>query len=166
MNKLYPFAFAMASMLAVPASAMAWDSTKTFDVVIVTRDREVDVGEMRFRVDNADFGLSNDLGFDDEDADVCRFFVTWTNDAELPLRTNLMVDQIATVSNADCIENAEESINTILFLSDEGDSNHGFDRNNQRREVQALVLGQTEGDELAGVIQFEDNSGLFSIRLD
>jgi hypothetical protein len=166
MNKLYPFAFALASMLAVPASAMAWDSTKTFDVVIITADREVDVGEMRFRADTADFGLDSDLGFDDDDADVCTFFVTWTNDAELPLRTNLMVDQIATVSFADCIENAEESINTVLFLSDEGNGNNGFDRHNQRREVQALVLGQTEGDELAGVIQFEDDNALFSIRLD
>ena len=166
MNKLYPFAFALASVMAAPVSAMAWDSTKTFDVVIVTSDREVDVGTMRFRADLADFGLDSDLGFDDDDADVCRFFVTWVNDAELPLRTNLMVDQIATVSNADCIENAEESINTILFLSDEDGTNNGFDRNNQRREVQALVLGQSEDDSLSGVIQFENTSGLFSIRLD
>ena len=164
MKKLIPFALALASLAVLPSAASAI-TTGSRDISISTRGRSQDVGVLVFQApevseDGADL---DDLGFEDE-LDACTYYVKWTNDADLPSRTNLVMLEISTIGNADCDENADEDFDTLIF-ADPNETNRGFNRQQQRKEINAFVLGESEDGELSGVIQFEDGN-TYSVHVD
>jgi hypothetical protein len=164
MKKLFPFALALASLAVMPASAHAIVAGVGYDISIAVRDRPQSVGQLEFQA--AEVEDSEDLeglGFEGE-LDACLYQVRWQNDADLPSRTNLVMYELAPVGFADCEENAEENFDTLLF-TDPGELNRGFNRQQQRRVINAMVLGETEDGIGAGVIQFEDGT-LYSVHLE
>jgi hypothetical protein len=165
MKKLFPFVLAIASVAVIPTSAHAIVSNVGYDITIAIRDRGQSVGQLEFQAvevseDGADL---DDVGFED-DLDSCLYAVKWTNDADLPSRTNLTMHELATVGYADCEENAEENFDTLIF-TDASETNNGFNRQQQKRALNSMVLGEFEDGTLAGVVQFCDGT-LYSVHAE
>ena len=165
MKKLVSFALALTSLAVLPASAMAIETQIGYDISIAIHGRGQSVGQLVFQTSEVteDGSDASDLGFDG-DLDACTYWVKWTNDADLPSRANLTMQELSTVGYADCDENAEENFDTLLF-ADTSEMNKGFNRQQQKRTINAFVLGECEEGLSAGVIQFEDGT-LYSVQLE
>jgi len=157
MKKMFPLAIALAAATMIPASALALDTGSTYDVRIINGKKAIDVGTWVITLDQFD-AYSDGKGYDDDDYDpleyeVCRYFVKWINDCELPSTANLYLDELMTPGNFDCEENSETGFSTLVFNSP-GYKSRGFDKFNMKRTIHKLALGENDDGDLYGVVQF------------
>lgn len=149
MKKLLPLAVTLASLALIPANALA--AGTDYNVFILNGNQEVAVGDW-------DFVLDQDVEIASPDADACRYFVKWENNATIKSQARLHLDEFQTVGHEDCDENAVTNFHTFIQLAP--GTNRGFDKKQQKTTVNFLVLGEDgEDGELNGTIQL--NGGAF-----
>lgn len=159
MRRSFHVALAVVAIAAVPSIATALDTSRTYRVTLSTASSEVDVGTIRFDLD----GLVESTVISSQYGTACRYFGRWTNNADLPSRTNLFVDELTQPGYRDCDENAQDFFDTVIINSPD-EVSRGFDRRQQRQRITALLLNQRENGRISGVIQFATGS-VNSIRL-
>jgi len=142
---------------AIPGTAKAFDVRVTHDVFIIDGKKgDVNVGTLHCfsDVDLVDVKFQ---GFDEE---ACQYVCKWVNNAYLPSSTNFTFDEIITEGFADCEENSNIAVHTIIQLADPAlvGPIKGFDQYQQKRKVLAFQNGEDgEDGETNGLIVFEVN---------
>jgi hypothetical protein len=150
MKKLFPLV-TLAACALISSSALA--AGTDYHVFILNGAQEVSVGDW-------DLVLDQDVEISSPDADACRYFVKWENDATIKSQARLQVDEFQAVGFEDCEYNAENNFHTFMQLAGCPTTHKGFDKNQQKKTVNFLVLGADgEDGELNGIIQL--NGGAF-----
>jgi hypothetical protein len=149
MNKMIRWALATAAILTISESAMALDTSCAYDATIVNNNAQpVFVGVVRFAFDQL---ISTPW------ADACAFAGRWINYAGLPLSTNVFVEEEATFSNGDCLENSVSPQISVIHLASPANPNFnrsfGFDKFQQKHQICNLVLAGDLGANFNGIIQ-------------
>lgn len=145
-----------AAAMAIPASAMALDTNQEYAVSIFNGASETDVGTMNF-------GLVSSEG------NACIYYYEWVSEDEL-ISLDCLVAEAKALGHRGCLDNADESFDTVITRatlpgwpgdvdSDVNDDCQGFDRFRLDREILFLVLGESEDDELRGVMLTDGPAG-------
>jgi hypothetical protein len=144
--------FSLAAVTAVTAAttstdALAWDTNKYAAVSIVNGFQRIPVGSWHFELNQ----YTDINGYE-----ACSYFVKWIDAVVLPMTSNLYLDELMVPGFLDCWLNANLPFRTMIFNTPDCVS-LGFDKFNQKRVVQNLIL-TTDGYGLAsGIITFNTN---------
>jgi hypothetical protein len=126
----------LAAVVAMPASAQALDVQDALKVEIysATAPGLVDVGEWHC------FQESTQL-VEEDFQEFCRYVCKWVNNAYEPLSSNLYIDERIVAGFADCYDNSRQAVLTDIRLAP-GFLSKGFTRNQEKKEIKALILGE------------------------
>lgn len=95
----------------------------------------------------------------------CRYICNWVSNSFLPLSTNLYIDEVISPGFADCAQNSQTQIPATIFLTP-GVTSNGFDRNQAKRQVTTLILGEGVGVlQMNGSIAFANNGNFTTYAL-
>jgi hypothetical protein len=149
MRKTLPFLFAAAMAAASFAStdALAFNTCKPSAVFLLNGYVTVPLGtwitELNEYVDCNGY-------------EACSFFVKWIDAAILPMTSQLFIDELVVPGYLDCALNSVTPFNTVIFLSPDYIST-GFDKFQQKRPIQNLILTETAAGVASGVVTFGTN---------
>src|SRR6185503_1057567 len=134
---------AILAAVAAPEKAMALDTCKFANVALVNGPAQViDLGTWHFEL--------NQLVYTDG-YEACAYFVKWINNCILPSSTNLYIEELTTPGLEDCEVNSLMPVHSVVFASPAYIS-RGFDKFQNKRIIQSLVLGETLDGCMNGVI--------------
>jgi hypothetical protein len=170
MSKLFHWALALASVVAVPSSAMAIEGDKLHDAFILQPGAPpISDGTLRFD-DINQFSLVLTPTFDFE---ACSYFVKWISPATavspvspLVSATAIYLDERMAQGTYDCFANLTTPLATMVTLTP-GFPSRGYDKFWLQRPVCNLLLGESgiEGDALQGIISFNPMQSPYGFRL-
>ncbi|APR88157.1 hypothetical protein A7982_13506 [Minicystis rosea] len=131
-----------AAAMSVSASASALPSQAVFNAFINAGATDIPVGQLFFSLDA------------DIPGQACRYYYEWDSAAVLPLSADGYVLEAKVQGHASCVSNAVTPFATVV-QNDSSFPSFGFDRFQQFRQVNLLVLGEDNTDgTLSGIIQF------------
>jgi hypothetical protein len=137
---------ACAGSLAIPASASALDTSRTYDVSIYLGSTIVPAGELIFQFNKEVSAPGH----------ACEYVYEWDDTATLPLSAQGFVDEAKPQTFQSCLLNSLANFPSFLMLDPNDCANSacsGFDVFQQFRVVSALMLGETPSGELSGTLQ-------------
>lgn len=148
MKKLCILSFAaVAAMSAATTDAMAWNTNKAAAVFLLNGYQKVPVGTWVFELNQ----YTDAYGYE-----ACTYFVKWIDACYLPMTSNLFLDELVVPGYFDCYLNSNLHFPTLIFNSPDYVS-VGFDKFNQKRTVQNLILTEDGYGSASGIITYNTN---------
>jgi hypothetical protein len=145
MKKMLRSAFVLATMMAIPASAMALDTSRAFAVnMLGAQDHERYAGRWYF-------------SFDSSVRYACNYAVEWESPSGL-ISTDCVFQEMKVHGRKSCLRNAVKNFSTLVTL-DNDDVCQGFAGDTGLlQDVLFLVLGES-AEELNGVVLLDGPTG-------
>lgn len=140
-------AAAAVSAATTATDALAWNTNKGALVCIKNGYQDIPVGRWVFELNQ----YTDMNGYE-----ACSYFVKWIDAVVLPMTSNLFLDELVVPGYLDCDLNSNVAFRTLLFNSPDCIS-AGFDKFNQKRVIQNLILSSDGYGLASGIVTFNTN---------
>jgi len=150
MKKALFFSLAAAAAMSAATTstdALAWNTAKPAEVCLINGYEKVPIGHWVFELNQYVDGWGYEA---------CSYFVKWIDAAFLPMTANLFLDELVVPGFLDCELNSCTSFRTML-VNTPGCVSTGFDKFQQKRPVQNLILNTDGFGTASGIITFNTN---------
>ena len=138
---------AMAAITALPRPALAWNTTLPAEVFLLNAYQTVPLGKWVMELNS----YSDLSGYE-----ACSYFVKWVNASILPMTSNPLPRRARRPRRPRLRLNSVSSVPTAIVAS-AGFVSVGFDKFNQKRVVQNLMMSETPFGSASGIITFNTN---------
>jgi hypothetical protein len=148
MKKIARWALAFATVMSIPASAMALVGDQLYKVDVLNGAYSYPCGEVRWTYDQP---VQTPYG-----ADMCAFFGRWKNLSPLPTIASMYVEEASSAGYDDCNWNAYVGFPSTITLSSTlyPDASYGFDKFQYKHKLFRMILGESYDGAMHGMMQY------------